>query len=90
MGDVDFQSINAKVRQEKSRIVSHNFKPRDTDLAYDYAIIEFEPPLEEAEMSKYGSTERPACLPREDIHIADSFQIAGWGSMGKPEFDVTS
>ncbi len=52
----------------------------------DYAIIEIEPPLDEAEMARFYSTQRPACLPWHFQRLKNSFRIAGWGETGMLQF----
>ena len=80
---VDIRSQTGKVRHEKARILSPDYSPDSRILMYDYAIIEIEPSLDEVEMTKISSTQRPACQPQYGQTLADSFRTAGWGKTGE-------
>lgn len=73
-------------RLEKARILSPDYG--GNRFSNDYAIIEIEPPIEEADMAKRGSTERPACQPKYDLRLDASFTIAGWGATGFSDYFV--
>ena len=74
---IGVDSADELYRQERARFLSPDFFVNGTSNIFDYAIIEFEPPLEEKDMAIAS----PACLPlnNTNIVIGSNLLIAGWG-----------
>ena len=78
---IGVQSSEQLYRQEIARFLSPDFFLNGSSNIFDYAIIEFEPPLEEKDMTIAS----PACLPlnNSNIVIGRDLLIAGWGDTGE-------